>query len=176
YRNSAPQISGGNVITGNTHGIYAEGYSSDAAQNPAPIVTGNSIYDNAYYNYYNRYFTDAAQTTFNATGNWWGTTDQGEIAQEIYDWADNSGGPPVVDYSGYLDGPGGNPAYTGATLYGPIFEPLTLTGSEYLLLGRVEVAAGVTLSIDAGTRINLPSAYPMRVKGSLVVSGSQSSP
>ncbi|WP_299948898.1 right-handed parallel beta-helix repeat-containing protein, partial [uncultured Microbulbifer sp.] len=26
------------------------------------------------------------------------------------------------------------------------------------------------------TRINLPSAYPMRVKGSLVVSGSQSSP
>ncbi|MFS1525200.1 right-handed parallel beta-helix repeat-containing protein, partial [Microbulbifer sp. 2304DJ12-6] len=176
YRNSAPQISGGNVIAGNTYGIYAEGHRSDAAQNPLPVVTGNSLYDNSSYSYYTRYFADAALTTLDATGNWWGTTDAGQIAQKIYDWTDNQGTYPVVDYRSFLDGVEGDPAYVGEILLGPFTEDADLSEGSYLVLGRVEVAAGATLGIGSGTELQFAGKFPLLVRGALTAAGSEASP
>ncbi|WP_299948864.1 NosD domain-containing protein, partial [uncultured Microbulbifer sp.] len=176
YRNSAPQISGGNVIAGNVYGIYAYGHSSDVAQNPVPVVTGNSLYDNSSYNYYTRYFADAALTTLDATGNWWGSTDAGQIAQKIYDWTDGQGTYPIVDYRHFLDGPDGNQAYTGEALFGYFTEDTNLPEDNYLVLGRVEVAAGTTLSIGSGTELQFAGNYPLLVKGALTAQGNEASP
>ncbi|MFA0813022.1 right-handed parallel beta-helix repeat-containing protein, partial [Microbulbifer epialgicus] len=176
YHNSAPVITGGNEITGNSIGVYASGHSSDPSQNPLPLVTGNSIYDNSSYNYRTIYFSNSASTTLNATGNWWGTTDPGQIALKIYDWTDSQGSYPVVDYSNFLDGPGGDIAYTGGALLGYISEDANLSADSYLVLGRVEVAADTVVTLAPGTELKFTGNYPLLVKGELTAEGTESSP
>lgn len=105
---ATPQITNGNEITANQHGIYALG-DDDAANNPRPVVTGNSLHDNTGYHYRTDRFGAPATATLNATGNWWGTTDPIAIAAKIYDYHDNPSVAPTVDFSDYLDGPDGNP-------------------------------------------------------------------
>ncbi|WP_190238480.1 FlgD immunoglobulin-like domain containing protein [Marilutibacter maris] len=173
--NSAPVVSGGNEITDNHRGLYVYG-NHDAAQNPAPVVTGNRLYGNSSDNYFADYFGDSAATVLDASGNWWGTVDPASIAAGIRDWNDDPGDAPVVDYHGYLDGPGGAPVYVGETLNGPIASDRTLSATEYLLLGHVTVASGATLTLDAGTQLNVPGNYTLTVQGGLVVAGSVSQP
>ncbi|WP_444902556.1 right-handed parallel beta-helix repeat-containing protein [Microbulbifer sp. SSSA007] len=174
--NSDPYISAGNVITENTHGIYAYGNSGDAAQNPAPLVTGNSLYGNSSYNYYTQYFANSSSTTLDATGNWWGTTDPSQIKAKIYDWTDSPTYNPVVDYRNFLDGPEGEPAYTGEALLGSIAEDITLSGDSLLVLGRVEIAANTVLTIAAGTELKFGGKYPLLVRGELAVNGRAEAP
>ncbi|MEX2964339.1 FlgD immunoglobulin-like domain containing protein [Microbulbifer sp. TYP-18] len=175
YRNSDPLVSGGNIITGNGTAIYVRGYRQDAAQNPRPVVTGNSIYDNST-NYYTQYYPNGASTILDATNNWWGTVDPAQITLKIYDWTDSQGQHPVVDYRNFLDGPGGNPAYTGKTLFGPILEDLNLSAGSYLVLGRVEVAMGTTLSFAPGSEFQFAGDFPLSVKGTLAIQGTEISP
>jgi len=53
----------------------------------------------------------AGSSNVNATGNWWGTTDEAAIQAAIYDGSDEFG-LGVVDYSGYLSNPAQEaPAY-----------------------------------------------------------------
>ncbi|MFA0813404.1 FlgD immunoglobulin-like domain containing protein [Microbulbifer epialgicus] len=175
YFNSDPQITAGNVITGNLWGIYADGHDTDAAQNPVPVVTGNSIYDNIYHNYEVVYFVNGVLTTLNATGNWWGTADPSQISAKILDWTDYNY-LPIIDYRQFLDSPGGEPVYKGEALLGYFTEDTVLPEDSYLILGRVEVAAGTTLSIGAGTELQFAGYFPLRVRGALSAQGSGASP
>jgi hypothetical protein len=175
--NAAPTIASGNEITANSYGIYVQG-NNTAAQNPLPVVTGNSIHDNVnsgstIYDYYTLSFGNPGTTVLNATGNWWGTPVPAVVAVHIVDWTDGST-LPVVDYAGYLDSAGGSPVFTGPTLDGPISDDVTLSAQTYQVLGTVEVVAGVTLTIPAAAMLSFTSNYPLRIKGSLQVTGSSS--
>ncbi|MEW5251350.1 FlgD immunoglobulin-like domain containing protein [Microbulbifer sp. 2201CG32-9] len=174
-RNSAPLIGGGNEITGNYYGLYATG-NNNQAQNPAPVVTGNSIDANTGYNYYASSFGNAALTVLDATDNWWGTTNPAQIAAKIYDWSDSPTSAPVVNYSGYLDGVAGEPVYSGEFLNGPIAADTTLSAGEYQIQGNVTIAQGTTLTIDPATQLNIAVNAKLQVQGALLIAGSGESP
>ena len=93
YANSQPTISNGNEITSNDYGVFVEG-NSTAAQNPAPVVTGNNLYGNVTNNYYARGFGSPTTVTLNATANWWQLTDPVAIRATIYTGSSTS---PTVD-------------------------------------------------------------------------------
>ncbi|WP_444902551.1 FlgD immunoglobulin-like domain containing protein [Microbulbifer sp. SSSA007] len=175
--NSDPQISGGNVITGNKYGIYARGDLTYATRTPIPVVTGNSLYNNSSYNYYTENFNYQFSISLDARGNWWGTDSPDLIAQKIYDRTDKSSSHlPFVDYRGFLNGPEGEPAYAGEALLGYFTEDTYLSEASYLVLGSVEVVAGATLSISAGTALQFTGNYPLLVEGVLTAQGSETSP
>lgn len=169
-QNATPVIDGGNEITGNQYGVYVYG-SRDAATDPKPVVTGNSIYDNVNYNYFAYWFADPGTVRLNATGNWWGSTDASVIAGKIQDYTDQSNYAPVVDYGGYLDGPGGAPV-VGTFLNGPFVADTSLvSGQTYTVLGDLYVGAGTTLTIPAGVRMEFGGNFKLEVEGDLVVQG-----
>ena len=176
YRYASPVISG-NEITQNSYGLYVRGIVSSNDYNPHPVVTGNSIYANTSYNYYSYYFYNAASVLLDATGNWWGATDPAAISATIYDYSDNGGSnSPLVDYSGYLDGPGGAPV-AGEQLTGLFLTDTALVaGTSYQVLGQLTVPAGVTLTIPAGVELRFAGNYHLVVNGSLAVQGTESEP
>lgn len=94
---SNPTINLGNEISNNDYGIYVVG-NTTFADNPLPVVNGNSLFANASYNYYAKTFI-APRPTLNATGNWWGTSVPASITASIYTGATDS---PTVNSSGYL--------------------------------------------------------------------------
>ncbi|WP_145985463.1 right-handed parallel beta-helix repeat-containing protein [Marilutibacter maris] len=175
YINSSPTITGGNLFIDNRYALYVYGNSS-SAQNPSPVVTGNSIEGSRTQSFYTSSFGDASNARIDATGNWWGTTDPTAIsANMIRDWSDNTSTQPVVDYSGYLDAAGGTAAWTGPTLNGRISANQTLAVTEHLMLGRVEVDTGVSVQVPAGTRVTPVADLPFVVRGTLNVSGTAQS-
>jgi PKD repeat protein len=135
-RNSSPLITNDNVITDNGYGVQVYG-SYSTVNDPAPVITYNSIYDNSYNNYWAYYFANASNTELDATYNWWGTIDTAAIDSSIYDNADYATYSPVVNYTPYLDGEGGNPmglpdqptAVISGPVTGLISESLNFDGS-----------------------------------------------
>jgi hypothetical protein len=107
-RNSSPLITNGNVITQNGYGVQAYG-SYSTVNDPAPVITYNSIYGNSYNNYWAYYFANASNTELDASYNWWGTIDSAAIDSSIYDNADYATYSPIVNYIPYLDAEDGNP-------------------------------------------------------------------
>lgn len=170
-KNSRPAISGNNLFTANYYGILVAG-STDAAQNPLPVIGGNRIYSNTNYNYYASSFASPSTTTLNARGNWWGTTDHGAIATSIYDWSNNSADSPIVDFGGYLGSAGGTAFFTGTSLNGPITSNQTLGSGDTQVLGNTTVNPGVTLSINPGARLIFAPDSKLQVRGTLTIAGS----
>ncbi|MCO6411406.1 MAG: right-handed parallel beta-helix repeat-containing protein [Thiogranum sp.] len=176
YRYSNPMIDGGNTIAGNNYGVYVYGGSTASDQNPHPVVSGNSIYANQYYNYYAANFYDNENVHLATSGNWWGSVDPATIHPKLYDYTDNPNSGPVVDYSGFLDAPGGA-AVAGTYLNGPFGADTTLiAGTVYTALGDLHVPAGVTLTIPAGVEMRFPPSLELGVAGTLLVAGTSSEP
>ncbi len=119
--NSKPSITQGNEITSNDYGVYVKG-NGTTAQNPVPVVTGNNLYGNSSYNYYAITFGDPATTTLNATGNWWGTTDDAAIRAKLSIGTTS----PAINYSGFLSSPSGQLAIaiSGVSMSVQQFQPL----------------------------------------------------
>ncbi|MEX2206578.1 MAG: right-handed parallel beta-helix repeat-containing protein, partial [Myxococcota bacterium] len=97
-------IDGGNIITGNRVGIRIEGVANSAVGQPVPIITGNSIYDNADTTTLQNiqivsYSTPPpTQTTLDLSDNWWNTTNQSEIeARILFVLPPGSGLQPIAD-------------------------------------------------------------------------------
>ncbi|HQZ36476.1 MAG TPA: hypothetical protein PK020_18760, partial [Ilumatobacteraceae bacterium] len=61
-----PTLGVGNVITANRRGVEIIGDGANVANNPAPVITGASIYLNTQYNAYANTFANAATTTISA--------------------------------------------------------------------------------------------------------------
>ncbi|MCP3671146.1 MAG: right-handed parallel beta-helix repeat-containing protein, partial [Gammaproteobacteria bacterium] len=173
---TAPTITG-STLTANHTGVYLQGSASNEQLNPKPVVTGNSIYDNTSYNYYTRGYANAAGTTLDATGNWWGSVDPGVIAAKIYDHSDHSSSP-VVNFGGYLNGDGGTSSEIGAGIGGSIGDATVLVpGKTYLALHSLTVPVGETLTIPAGVRLVFWSSnHGLTVNGTLDIQGTVDSP
>lgn len=96
---SNPTINQGNEISNNAVGIYVDGPGGTAsANNPQPVVNGNSLFANSSYNYSTTNFA-TPKPTLNATGNWWGTAVAANIAATIFTTGPSS---TTVNSSGYL--------------------------------------------------------------------------
>lgn len=96
---SNPTIHLGNEISHHDYGIYVRG-NYVSADNPQPVVNGNSLFANASYNYYTAAF-EIPKPTLDATGNWWGVATAAGVAATIYTAGTWS---TTVDSSGFLLG------------------------------------------------------------------------
>lgn len=101
--NATPTISNGNEITANNYGIYVDGGQSLAQ--PAPVVTGNNIYENKPFNYYANWFQDSAGVVLDASENWWGSTHLPNIMADIFHAKGNANFAPEVKVEPYLVAP-----------------------------------------------------------------------
>jgi parallel beta-helix repeat protein len=161
---SSPSITG-NIMGGNDWGFYVDG--NDLT--PQPVVTGNQFFGNREQNYVATNFaTGAHLLRLNATGNWWGTTNPDAIAAEITDLADSVAATdiPTVDFSGFLDGPGGS-AVAGNYLIGPLSAASTTltTGTVYDVVGVLLVPSGKTLVIESGSHLKFHPGTSLIVDG-----------
>lgn len=172
---SSPSITG-NTLTANDKGIQVDG----RGVTPAPVVTGNLIYDNEVNSYevLNNFASGAHNLRLDATGNWWGTTVIQSIASSIVDWNDSptSTTRPSVDFSNMLNGPAGTPI-TGNYLVGPFTAASTTltSGSVYQSLGLLLVPAGKSLTLQAGSLLKFYTGSLM-VDGTLNIQGTSGNP
>ena len=109
FTQTGPNIEG-NVIRGNTVGVCFTHYPR--------VLHGNDIYANTEY--------DAVVTEWyvfsevDATMNWWGTTDPAEIAEHIWDAADDPTLPACVIYDPWCTSPGCGATATERTTWGAV--------------------------------------------------------
>jgi hypothetical protein len=167
--NSQPTISGNNLITANTYGIWVDGKTSET-QNPRPVVNGNSIYGNTTKNYSAQSFGNPLASNLDARGNWWGTVNASLIAASIKDQKDNPTAP-YVDFGGFLNASGGSPVFLGSTLMGALTANTTLPAGNHLLIGNLTVNAGVTWTLSPGAVIHSIPARKILVSGVMQASG-----
>lgn len=168
--NSRPAVVGNNLITANTYGVYVYG-NTTAAQNPVPIVNGNSLHANPSGNYSATNFGNPATTILDAQGNWWGSSDPSIIRASIDDRNNGGTSRPYVNYAGFLGAAGGTSAYTGSTLIGPVTANTTLPAGDYLMLSDVVVNAGVTWTISPGAFVRAVGDRKILVNGTLQANG-----
>jgi FlgD Ig-like domain len=166
---SRPTISGSNVFTNNSEGIRVTG-NATAANNPLPVINGNSFYGNSTFNLYTENFNNNNTVVLDATGNWWGSADPGVIIGTIRERSASTFSP-YVNYAGFLNAAGGSAAYTGSTLVGPVTATSTLAAGDYLMLSDIPVSSGVTWTIASGTVIRSVAARRIVVSGTLQASG-----
>lgn len=171
-----PTITLGNVITANTHGIYAYGVRN-AALDPKPVVSGNSVYNNTSYNYYTYNYIGGNNLTLDATSNWWGTTDVAVILAKIYDNRNAGDYSPKLNFLPFLDAQNGN-ATNGTVVANAVSSSTVLaTGLTHEVLSSVTVAAGATLTIEPGATLRFyTSTSALQVNGALLVQGSATNP
>lgn len=179
-KNSAPIVSANNIFESNNYAIYLYGGAgASLTLDPQPVITGNQILPSNTNGIYTDNFKVGPPAIVNATGNWWGTTNHSTIGAEIQDWHDasnlDSSDMPIVDFTGYLDGPNGAPYFTGRTLLGRISADQALQEEEVQILGSIIVDPGVTLSIDAGTHLTAAAGSKILVRGALSITGTSSS-
>ena len=176
---SSPAVTG-NLITGNSnHGIYLRGDNSSSDRNPAPVINENSIYSNGGYELYTwDYAGDRINTVIDATGNWWDTSDHRTIGTHIYDYNDNASEGPAIDFRSFLDGEGGTPVPGNYLIVSSLAEDTTWNAAEspYLIVGKIFVPTGVTLTIEAGTEIQFGGYYRIQVNGTLLAEGVDGTP
>jgi len=179
YGNSAPIFNSGNTISNNEFGFYLSG-TRLVGGDPQPVINANSIHSNSSFNIYTRWFFGG--NIIDATGNWWNSTVINDIAITIQDFTsvDNNSSPdaiaPIVDYSGLLDAPGGNPVPNN---YLPlvISTDMRLTaGVTYQAAGTVTVKSGATLTIDPGAVLQFAADMNLIIEGGLLVAGTQLNP
>ena len=161
------------TIRENNYGVYVLG-DGTAANNPTPVVTGGAIYNNFNYNYYANTFGNPNSVVLDASNNYWGGTNFDAIHSKIYDHNDY-GNSPWVEIGMVLDT--GGDAYK-QLLNAPITTDTTLLNGVTYSIGRdVPVASGVTLTVEAGARIEgHNSSGKLTINGTLSLQGTATDP
>lgn len=91
-----------NLVTGNQEGGLTEMYWG-------PPVHGNAIYGNGSSGYVRDMTVYMPSSeTFDATGNWWGTTDSAEIEANIWDHSDDLSNATEIIFDPFLTAPPGD--------------------------------------------------------------------
>ncbi len=165
------------MITGQGYGVYVYPANRSAVNDPLPVLHGNGLYGNTYYDLYTYNYFNAATTTLDATGNWWGTTYRSTIQARMYDHYDNATYSPSVDFSGYLDAMNGNPVPV-VLLQGDLTADTTLAGGTiYEVLGTLRIVSGVTLTVAPGAVLRFDGATNTLLnEGSLLIQGTEGNP
>ncbi|MCW8932075.1 MAG: right-handed parallel beta-helix repeat-containing protein, partial [Gammaproteobacteria bacterium] len=172
---SNPLINNGNKITNNDKGIYVYGIG-DKQNDPKPVVNYNSIYNNTNSNMYSINFADTMNTTLNAKNNWWGTTEILSIAAEIYDYEDNPGSAPYIDFSHFLNDEEGD-VVNGEFIGGQITENMTLySGTDYYVTSSLIVQDDATLTIEPGVELKFSKGMSVIVDGQIDAQGTANAP
>lgn len=166
-------------IFNNIYGILLKPWStSDASENPVPTITGNSIYDNRYYNIQSeRYSHGNSATTINAKGNWWGTTDIKVIASKIWDYSNNNYSSPMIDFSEILLSEGGEKT-TEHIITTSITQDTIWPETGVVIAQKIDIRPNVTLTIPLGAKIEAVQNSKLIVKpeAKLVAKGSELAP
>ena len=172
-----PHVSNNTIFENSEYGVYVIG-SNNANYDPLPVVVGNSIHSNVLANYFAGDFGNGPEVSLDATSNWWGSIDPLLIAAGIIDYADSGSNiVPYVEYSGYLDGENGNPVVVAEDVVGTISgDTVFTTGVDYFVVGDVIVDAGVTLTIEAGARLEFSGDFVIDVNGNIDIQGTADSP
>jgi len=168
FSDSNPIIDSRNIITNNGVGVIIE---RNVGQGVArPKINNNEIHSNSV-----NIEAGLDTTTIDAKNNWWGTTVVSDIAASINDYTDYER-LRVIDYSGFLDAAGGNPA-TGNYLPPLITQnTILMAGATYQAIGDVSVASGVTLTIEAGAVLQFGTSMDLIIDGTLLVNGTPTNP
>lgn len=173
---SSPQILGGQIIGNSSYGIYLYGTGANG-HNCLPVIQGNTLMGNGYYGIVAQNFYQPALVVIDARSNWWGTADAPTIVGLIYDYANNVGISPVVNFANWLNGPGGTPAagtcvagrLTGASVWGPGDSPVGL-------IGPLLVASNSSLTIQPGVQVLAYGNFAIDVDGTLQALGQGTNP
>jgi parallel beta-helix repeat protein len=171
-----PQLLNNDIFSNGTYGVYLQGNSA-FQDNPRPLVSGNSLTSNGNYDLYLwSYGGDTINEVIDATDNWWGTADPRTIGSRIYDYNDNQAQAGVVDYRDFLNSAGGSPVAGNYIIAQQIKTNTSWTkiASPYIVLGRVLVPTGVTLTIEAGAEVQFAGPYYILNSGKLLAMGTES--
>ena len=170
-----------NTVSDNTYGVYLSSQSSPESANLT--IQSNNIFNNRIFN-----FQITLTSDFNATSNWWGTTNTTAISQAIYDFKyDFNLG--TVNFLPFLNAPNPMaPAYTSnckapsppeanvppgyTPVSGIIGSDITWTSpnSPYFLTGNILVNNSITLTIQPGVTVYFNGFY-IKVNGTLDAQG-----
>lgn len=180
---SNPVITDLNRITGNETGIAVWGDYNDFANNPNPIVTGNSIYQNASYNLNVEGYVDPVdpfgfvELMYDYSGNWWGSADPSAISEKIYDFNRTRGSyAPVVKLIPFLGAEGGNPV-AGNFINGLYTSDLSLSAGEpYVVVGSFVVSKNAVLTVSEGVRLEFAKTTSLVALGTANIIGLPPSP
>ncbi|HHO59638.1 MAG TPA: hypothetical protein ENJ64_05300, partial [Thiotrichales bacterium] len=169
--NASPVIGGGNRIDNNQYGLYLEGLGT-TGNSPLPTINGNEIYANSSYDVYTVSYFAGDNPVVDAVSNYWGSTDLNTIANRIYDIADSAFNRPVVNFSGFLDMPGGQADGRQFLLTGNITQNTTIAAdTRYIVPYSVDIAAGSTLTVEQGVELYFLKNKGITVNGALNING-----
>ncbi len=171
YMYARPQILDSQIYA-NQNGLYVHHDSASFRWGKAyPVINNNEIHSNNVWNYLTEDMRDIdidpVLMVLDATGNWWGTSDPVLIAASIYDTSDPDGygassSRPIVDFSDFLDAPGGTGQ--GQVMPANISTSVTYNSGIVHVVGDVKVAYGGALTINAGVEV--------RVSGNSIIQAS----
>ncbi len=159
-----------NTITANTRGIHA---FCNVWTGCNATIRNNDIYGNSAYNFFEESDGDSSYEWIDATNNWWGTAGPDGIMASMHDFLDDNT-LAAVDFTPFLDGPGGNPDHGWDNrLYGNIEGNVTLAQSSgpYIIINNLIVDTGETLTIEPGVEIRFDGFYSLIAKGILNAQG-----
>jgi hypothetical protein len=159
----------------NSYGVYlAQHWLYDP---PSVWINNSSIHSNlGPYDLYTYYFQTPLRTVLNAKRNWWGSADPNVFGPRIYDqrvWHN----APIVDWCGYLDGPGGSPTVDAHCPDLSICSETVLldqTDKPYQVTSFMHVCDDGTLQIGPGVDLVVAAGSPqsgIRANGNLTADG-----
>jgi hypothetical protein len=142
-------LSGGNEITANGHGVYARNIGSplDPAKNPVVTAKNGAIFGNSTWAVTLDNYGTPHSLIFDFTGNWWGTTDQAQIELAIRHAVDL---PilPRIDVLGFRESASGPAAFVILAVSTTPQEIRPLEGQTTTISYTLNAPASVKLEVQ----------------------------
>lgn len=160
----------------NNYGVYIDAGYQQPQHHPIITFSSGALHDNLDYHFYTKNFYGTDITTLNATGNWWGTSDVGDIQASIFDIQDGAY-KPLVDFRGLLTTQNGS-TVSGTHLMGPIQGRVEWAYDDAVILDDITIRAGSELVIHAGSDLQFYDGTQITIEsgGNLSVYGSNDLP